>query len=76
MELLDSMRFGAPGPIRTADHLVRSQGLYPAELRAQDHDSTFVSSLFWQLKVDRFVAQFADKIYILFNTKSQRLIHT
>ncbi len=25
---------GAPGPIRTADNLVRSQGLYPAELRA------------------------------------------
>ncbi len=26
--------FGAPGEIRTPDHLVRSQGLYPAELRA------------------------------------------
>ena len=25
----------APGRIRTADHLVRSQVLYPAELRAQ-----------------------------------------
>lgn len=27
---------GAPGEIRTPDHLVRSQILYPAELRAQD----------------------------------------
>ncbi len=26
---------GAPGEIRTPDHLVRSQVLYPAELRAQ-----------------------------------------
>ena len=25
---------GAPGRIRTSDHLVRSQVLYPAELRA------------------------------------------
>src|SRR3989304_2486551 len=29
---------GAPGEIRTPDHLVRSQVLYPAELRAQKHD--------------------------------------
>ena len=28
--------FGAPGAIRTPDPLVRSQVLYPAELRAQD----------------------------------------
>ena len=28
-------RIGAPGRIRTADHLVRSQVLYPAELRAR-----------------------------------------
>ena len=27
-------RFGAPGEIRTPDHLVRSQVLYPAELQA------------------------------------------
>src|SRR5207249_3417345 len=27
--------FGAPGEIRTPDHLVRSQVLYPAELRAR-----------------------------------------
>jgi hypothetical protein len=26
---------GAPGEIRTPDHLVRSQVLYPAELRAR-----------------------------------------
>ncbi len=26
--------YGAPGRIRTSDHLVRSQVLYPAELRA------------------------------------------
>ena len=27
-------KIGAPGEIRTPDHLVRSQVLYPAELRA------------------------------------------
>ena len=27
--------YGAPGEIRTPDHLVRSQVLYPAELRAR-----------------------------------------
>ena len=32
--LTDRKFFGAPGRIRTADHLVRSQVLYPAELRA------------------------------------------
>ncbi len=29
-----SLKYGAPGRIRTSDHLVRSQVLYPAELRA------------------------------------------
>ncbi len=29
---------GAPGEIRTPDHLVRSQILYPAELRAQNDE--------------------------------------
>gem|GEM_PF-3101053 len=29
-----SLSSGAPGEIRTPDHLVRSQVLYPAELRA------------------------------------------
>ena len=28
------MKFGAPGETRTPDHLVRSQVLYPTELRA------------------------------------------
>ena len=28
------LRTGAPGEIRTPDHLVRSQALYPTELRA------------------------------------------
>lgn len=32
----------APGGSRTPDHLVRSQILYPAELRAQKIDATFV----------------------------------
>ncbi len=31
-----SLKSGAPGEIRTPDHLVRSQVLYPAELRAHD----------------------------------------
>ena len=30
----DLLLYGAPGEIRTPDHLVRSQVLYPAELRA------------------------------------------
>ena len=30
-----SLKNGAPGEIRTPDHLVRSQVLYPAELRAR-----------------------------------------
>ena len=30
----DPLSFGAPGRIRTSDRLVRSQVLYPAELRA------------------------------------------
>jgi hypothetical protein len=29
------MKYGAPGEIRTPDRLVRSQVLYPAELRAR-----------------------------------------
>ena len=33
--LARALIFGAPGEIRTPDHLVRSQVLYPAELRAQ-----------------------------------------
>ncbi len=32
--------YGAPGQIRTADLLVRSQTLYPTELRAQLSDYT------------------------------------
>ena len=36
--LARALIFGAPGEIRTPDHLVRSQVLYPAELRAQKHD--------------------------------------
>ena len=30
------MKAGTPGGIRTPDHLVRSQVLYPTELRAQN----------------------------------------
>ena len=30
-----NLKFGAPGEIRTPDRLVRSQVLYPAELRAR-----------------------------------------
>ena len=33
------IRTGAPGGIRTPDHLVRSQVLYPTELRAQAQTS-------------------------------------
>ncbi len=34
--LLTHLDVGAPGGIRTPDHLVRSQVLYPAELQAHD----------------------------------------
>ena len=40
MQTLDL--YGAPGTIRTCDRLVRSQVLYPAELRAL---KTFTSSI-------------------------------
>jgi integrase len=33
--LISPQKFGAPGEIRTPDHLVRSQVLYPAELRVR-----------------------------------------
>src|SRR5688572_12394991 len=35
---------GAPGEIRTPDHLVRSQVLYPAELRARGRHSSGIRS--------------------------------
>ena len=34
-----SLLYGAPGEIRTPDHLVRSQVLYPTELRAHEGDA-------------------------------------
>ena len=36
------LKFGAPGRIRTHDPLVRSQVLYPTELRAQGANSNTV----------------------------------
>ncbi len=39
--------FGAPGEIRTPDHLVRSQVLYPTELRA--HISDILGNVLKQL---------------------------
>ena len=36
---------GAPGRIRTSDHLVRSQVLYPAELQARNDIRIFVTLL-------------------------------
>ena len=35
---------GAPGRIRTSDHLVRSQVLYPAELRALNFGARILKS--------------------------------
>jgi hypothetical protein len=37
IEGIDFQYVGAPGRIRTSDRLVRSQVLYPAELRARTH---------------------------------------
>ena len=34
-EAISPFNYGAPGRIRTSDHLIRSQVLYPAELRAR-----------------------------------------
>lgn len=39
---MDKKKDGAPGPIRTADRLVRSQVLYPTELRARVEMLTFL----------------------------------
>jgi predicted ATP-dependent serine protease len=39
-QLIKKMLSGAPGQIRTADLLVRSQTLYPAELRARERRDT------------------------------------
>ncbi len=38
--------YGAPGEIRTPDHLVRSQVLYPTELRALE-DAYYLDPI-WQ----------------------------
>ena len=45
------MKYGAPGTIRTCDPLIRSQVLYPAELRARRALSYSRASLF-QVRVD------------------------
>ena len=36
-QTFDSVLNGAPGRIRTSDHLVRSQVLYPTELRMRSN---------------------------------------
>ena len=36
IEIQSIIKIGAPGGIRTPDHLVRSQVLYPAELQARN----------------------------------------
>src|SRR5215831_18392589 len=38
-------KYGAPGESRTPDLLVRSQTLYPAELRAHRHDLTQLGAI-------------------------------
>ena len=38
--IVTSKMNGAPGVIRTPDLLIRSQSLYPAELRARTHSSS------------------------------------
>ncbi len=50
-----SLKNGAPGRIRTADHLVRSQVLYPTELRA--HSSVLVRRLVPPFSGQRFALQ-------------------
>ena len=43
---MDPRGFGAPGEIRTPDPLVRSQVLYPAELRARNQ---LIPKAFWRM---------------------------
>ena len=45
-------RYGALEGIRTPDLLVRSQTLYPAELRAHDYDQMIVNLLKWWLRME------------------------
>ncbi len=51
----NALNNGAPGRIRTADHLVRSQVLYPTELRA--HSSVLVRRLVPPFSGQRFALQ-------------------
>ena len=51
---------GAPGPTRTADHLVRSQVLYPTELRVHHETSRYPWGGSWSTKrAMDFLANFA-----------------
>ncbi len=47
------VKSGAPGTIRTCDRLVRSQVLYPAELRALNLHFNF-SLIHWVVRPARF----------------------
>ena len=56
VELVNSLGFvdefdGAPGMIRTCDLLVRSQTLYPAELRAQKRTEYVLCALIQDLSI-------------------------
>jgi hypothetical protein len=72
-QLSDSIEFGAPGPIRTADNLVRSQGLYPAELRALD--VFFIPHFRFNNKDIRELANSVAFLSIFFTIKRHSLFH-
>ena len=52
--MLDTTKieFGTPGEIRTPDQLVRSQLLYPAELRAHNEEILYTLKIAGSLQLD------------------------
>ena len=48
---------GAPGGIRTPDGLIRSQPLYPAEVRARFESQTWLNGVYYTAKSSTFQPQ-------------------
>jgi hypothetical protein len=55
-------RFGAPGRARTCDLLIRSQTLYPTELRVHEGDGKREEEIV-QMGSERFIGQFPFLIF-------------
>ena len=73
MDLADFGSNGAPGTTRTCDPLIRSQVLYPAELRVREgqfKDSSFKFQVRVLECVGCRVGQL-DRIYMIYKNRSQ-----